>query len=75
MARSAQSQAAALALDALVRSAPALLLRADTASVLCGLYEAASDAAAAARAKRILQAVAARYGLAHLPPSSFLLMT
>lgn len=73
-ARSAHHQAAALALDALVRSAPAALLRADTAGVLCGLYEAAVDAAAAARAKRVLQAVAARYGLTHLAPSSFLLL-
>ena len=58
-------------LEALVRSDPARFLRGDTAAALAALYDCAPDAGVAAvRNKRVLQAVAARHGLA-LPPAVF----
>ena len=58
-------------LEALVRSCPAVCLRAALASALTGLYDAGRDAMAAAAGKRLLAALAHAYGLGHLDRADF----
>jgi hypothetical protein len=63
-------------LEAIVRTAPARhVASADVTVTLAALYDATRDAMTAALGKRVLQAVAAKYGLRHTEPAAFRLST
>lgn len=57
--------------EAAIQANPPQMLRRDVVSNLCLLYDLSKDGAGARRSKLVMQRVAGRYGLDHIPASAF----